>query len=306
MSRVLVVGAGGFIGAHVVRAFLHHGWDVVAGLRGAAPGPRLQVDHRRLSFQAVDILALQGCDLAACRADLLVNCAGYGVNPVEDNTATAVAVNAVAIPDLVARAAASGIGRMVHLGSAVEYGTHQALIDEDAPSTAVGEFSGTYAATKLAGSVLALQAARAAGVMLCVARPFGCFGTSESPEKFVPGLLAALREHRAIDLTPGLQIRDYTFAGDVADAIVAAAEGQVAGVVNICSGVPITIRALGEALIRVVGADPSLARWGARPPRAGEVPRMVGDPTRMRRLTGWRPATSIEEGLVKTIAGQFR
>jgi nucleoside-diphosphate-sugar epimerase len=299
MTSVAVLGASGFLGAHVVRAFLAGGWHVIAACRATSDHTRLPPTAPRLSVHAFDIATAATSTLWERQPAVVVNCTGYGVNPRETDIAAAVTVNATAIADLVARAAATGVRRFIHVGSAAEYGPCATPIDESAaPATA-----GTYATTKLAGSIIALQAALARNLDLCVVRPFGCYGPLENEEKFVPGLLAALRAGRPIDLTPGTQIRDYTYVADVADAIVglAHADTRVAGqVINICSGVPLSIRRLGEALIDVVQADPALARWGARPARPGENPCLVGNGARLAALTGWRPTTSLADGLALT------
>jgi nucleoside-diphosphate-sugar epimerase len=96
-------------------------------------------------------------------------------------------------------------------------------------------------------------------------------------------------------LTDGLQQRDHLHVADVASAVATLAVGQASGVVNVCSGQPVTLRHVIETAARFVGR-PDLLRFGARARSADEVAFLVGDASRLRGL-GWVPSFDLDEGI---------
>jgi nucleoside-diphosphate-sugar epimerase len=124
----------------------------------------------------------------------------------------------------------------------------------------------------------------------------------------VPFLIDRLRRGGAVDLTPGTQVRDLLYVEDAAEAFVMAADAPTLGddgqVYNVCSGVPVAVREVGETVARLLAASPELLRWGAIPPRSEEPPWIVGDGERFRSATGWKPKHDLTAGLLATIAAR--
>jgi nucleoside-diphosphate-sugar epimerase len=296
---VLVTGATGFLGAHVASAFAAKGWTVVAAHRAGA-------DLRRLAGLTglatvvcrLDDRASLEAALERTRAEAVVHCAAYGVDYSERDLDRAVAVNVNGTADLVAAAARAGVRRFLHVGTSYEYGSAASPVREDTPL----EPRSVYGATKAAGAVLARQIARAAKLPLAVARPFAMYGPTERSTKLVPSLIAACLAGKRMALTKGEQRRDYTYVGDIADAIrrlVELADFPDGEAVNLSSGEPMTLRALAEEIRRAVGGS-DVFGWGDLPYRDDEIMALWADATKAERLIGKVSKTPLGEGVLAT------
>ncbi len=298
---VFVTGATGFFGSHIARAFLDAGWWVWAVVRSSSDATRLD----RLAGGAPTLrrvcldLREKGRVAAALtetRPSMVVHCAAYGVDYRQQDPEVAIATNIVANEHLIQAAADAGVARFVHVGTSAEYGDHETAIDEDQclrPRS-------VYGATKAAASLIALGCAGGLGLPLVVIRPFAMYGPLEGEHKFVPMVMGACREGRTLDLSPGEQVRDYTFVGDVAQAcmLLATVELFPAGeIVNLGSGVPLTLRELAEATAAAVGGDPSCLRWGGRDYRSDEIMFHLADPGKAAALLRWQATTPLAEGM---------
>lgn len=301
MSTLLVTGASGFLGAHIAAGAAARGHDVRATLRSSSDRRRL----KRLAPATATIdhdLADPGQDLASTLAgvDAVIHCAAYGVDYRQSDFGTALALNVAASMRLAEAAVASGC-RFVHIGTSYEYGTEDGTLDEDrrlAPT-------GIYGVTKAAASLAIQDLARRTGAPIVVVRPFSMYGPLEGDHKFVPMVMAASREGRAVDLTPGDQERDYLYVGDVVTAcldLVAADPFPAGALFNICSGHAITLRTLAGAAVAAAGGDSTTLRWGALPYRPKESMRVVGNAARIRAAIGWHATTSLAQGMKQTAA----
>ena len=215
--RLVVVGASGFLGRHVRQRACAAGLDVVTAGRSPLPDSSA---HCLIDLGAQDPARLAGT-LSTLAPDVVVNCAGATAGPPE----ALAAVNVTGTYDLVrAMLMAGRPARLVHLGSAAEYGPGE-------PGTAVAESApprpaSTYGATKLAGTRL-VELGRAAGLDAVVLRVFNPVGPG-APDGILPGRLVsefrrALADGSEVQLGPLDAVRDFVDARDVADAVIAAA-----------------------------------------------------------------------------------
>ncbi|MBH1934466.1 NAD(P)-dependent oxidoreductase [Streptomyces sp. AV19] len=277
--RILLLGATGFLGRHA------------AGQLRALPGARV-LDGGRTPGAAVP------CDLAAADPDALadalraaapdavVNCAGATAGSATRLTAVNARGPAVLCEAL--RAAAPG-ARLVHLGSAAEYGPAAAprsLAETDAAAPL-----GLYGATKLAGTL----AVTGSGIDALVLRVFNPLGPG-APDGSLAGRLArGIRDAgpdgtvRTGDLSAH---RDFVDARDVARAVVLAvtAPEPVTGVLNVGTGTARTAREVAKGLARAAGFRGRIAEDGAGSPRSAALPWQQADVTAAARLLGWKPS----------------
>lgn len=301
--RVLVTGSGGFLGAHVAARFDQAGWTVLAAGREGSDSWRLA----RLGVAAEPVrldLTASGEEIAAAvagaRPDLIVHCAAYGVDYRFQDVAASARTNLEGTLHLVRAAAQAKVGRIVHVGTCYEYGPSDRPIAEDAPPAP----RSLYGITKAAATLAALGTAASHGLALAVVRPFGMYGPLENDTKFVPMILRACRDGRRTELTAGGQLRDYVYVGDVAEACLRLAEladFPAGEIVNLGSGAPITIRALGEAAAGAVGHGSDALVWGALPYRSDEVMSIVADAGKAAARLGWRASTPLDQGMQRTL-----
>jgi UDP-glucose 4-epimerase len=117
--------------------------------------------------------------------------------------------------------------------------------------------------------------------------------------------MRGLRSQTRVALSAGHQKRDLLFVEDAVDALVAVARSlentpqQV--ILNLCSGISVTVRTFAETIARVCGAPMELLGFGDIPMRPDEVMCWVGDPSRLRACTGWRPRFDLERGITRSI-----
>lgn len=293
--RVLVIGASGFLGAHVRHRAMAAGMEVVTASRTDLPdSPR----HYRLDLGTDPAVRVAGI-LTEVMPDAVVNCAGATLGSTELLTTT----NVVGTHTLVrAMLLVRYEGRLVHLGSAAEYGrgAEGVPVSEATPARP----HSVYGATKLAGTSL-IELARSAGLDAVVLRVFNPVG-SGAPEHSLPGRVAAelRRAYSAghdLRLGPLDAVRDFVDARDVAEAVLAAVLAREVPypVLNIASGRGVPARTLVKELLSVSGATCSVYEDEPGSVRSADVPWQQAAITLATRALAWTPhyglASSVAE-----------
>jgi len=301
-TRVLVTGAAGFIGANLVRTLLAAGATPIGLVRPGSDARRLrdvegEVELVRGDLRDPDVTAKL---VRRARPELAVNLAFPAGHP---QTATErfehVALGTLGTATLVESLAAVECGRLVHVGSSLEYGPKARPMREDdvlAPTVSRG-------AAKAAASLVCLAWADTLGMSACVVRPFSVFGPWEHDSRLVPTALRAAVEGSRLPLADSDVVRDFVYVEDVAEAIASAltSPGVDGIVVNVGSGGQTSIEELVAAVGRVVGREVSTAPGGF--PRLGhDTPCWVADIERARQVLGWTPTVTLEDGLRRTLA----
>lgn len=305
---VVILGAGGFVGRWVARAVARSGAEPTLVVRSR--------DRARPVFDAMGIGGLvMEADLAEPgRAGELIseiaptvtfNLVGYGVDPAESDPDLSEQVNA-RLARTVAEACATLTGSgwsgqgLVHVGSALEYGTASGDLSEDTDCTPTT----LYGRTKLAGTRAVREVASGGGLSAVTARLFTVYGPGEHHGRLLPSLLATADTGRAIDMTEGRQRRDFTFVEDVAEGLLrlGAAAPQTGSVVNLATGRLETVRGFAETAARVLSVDMDLLRFGVLEERASEMAHDAVSVARLESLTGWCPPTLIADGIAATAA----
>lgn len=300
MDRVvLVTGANGFVGRHVVRACSRRkGYRVVAvdlHERSAHSGPPdMPVEYLQCNLATVD-----AADTLCSRGPFtdVIHLAGFVAKGDDDNTyRTAFRANTEATLHALQAAQACNAA-FVFPSTGLIYGNRPGPFTEDMTPNP-GDF---YALSKLLCEQLIDFYARRHGMRTVVLRPSIIYGPSQTGSMLIPSLLDALREGRPFPMTAGEQKRDFVFIDDVVRAFLLAIDGShAAGVFNIASGTSTPIRdvaALTESLTRTTG----LVRYGELPYREHEVWEYALDNTLATRELGWAPQVGLEDGIRRTI-----
>lgn len=301
-TRVLVLGASGFIGHWLTRRLADAGADLTAGVRNThalddLPGAVTVSKIDLLDFAAVTDL------ITRVSPAVIFNLSGYGIDPRERSEDMARLINAE-LPPLLLRAMRHTTlpawrgQRVVHAGSALEYGT----CGGDFAETSQARPTTLYGRTKLAGAVGLLNESAASGLASVTARLFTVYGPGEHAGRLLPSLLEAARTGAPIDLTAGTQQRDFTYVEDVVEGLLRL--GTVwtssAGLVNVATGELFTVRHFIETAAQILGIRSDNLNFGALPTRNEE---MEHDPVTIRKLkdlTAWAPSTTLAQGIRRT------
>ena len=291
--RLLIIGAGGFLGSHVRRQASAAGLAVITASRSALPG---SPSHQRLDLSA-DGPETIAAMIGSAAPDAIINCAGATAGGPE----VLAAANITGTYTLVMAMLRAGVqARLVHLGSAAEYGSSEpgVAVTESAPACPAG----AYGLTKLAGTLL-VETARTAGLDAVVLRVFNPVGRG-APENGLPGGLAAqLRRAHAdgtdVRLGPLDAVRDFVDARDVADAALAAAMATALphAVLNVGSGRGVPARTLVKELLAISGCDTAVREDAAGSPRSEGRSWQQADISRTCRDLGWRPHRDLTASL---------
>jgi GDP-4-dehydro-6-deoxy-D-mannose reductase len=292
---VLVTGAGGFAGSHLLQ-LLSGRHDLVAWGR-ASPGPELTPLAR---WQQVDLLdrdRVRGL-VDELRPGAVYHCAGSPhVAESFADTARPLANNILATHHLFDALRRAGLNSRVLLtGSAAVYGSSDAPLTEDSPLAPANP----YAHSKLAQEQLGLRAIREDGLDVIVTRPFNHTGPRQSAAFMAPTLAKQIalieRGQREPILRVGntSAVRDLSDVRDVVRAYAALMESGTPGTVyNVASGVGRSVQEVLDALIARANVPVRIEVDPARL-RSGDSPRLVGNAARLTAATGWRPEISFD------------
>jgi nucleoside-diphosphate-sugar epimerase len=228
---------------------------------------------------------------------VVLHLAWDGVDNTRRNDPVQFRHNPTAALGLVDVAASAGAQAWIGLGTQAEYGRVEGRVDERHPTAPTS----LYGIAKLAtGAACAVRCAEH-GLRFAWLRLFSTYGPYDNPGWLIPSVASELLAGRTPRLTAGTQRWDYLYVGDVADALLAAAErATVAGVYNLGSGEPRTVRSIVEA-VRDLAAPGQALDFGAVPFRPDQVMHLEADATRLRRDAGWAPCGSFDAGISETV-----
>jgi nucleoside-diphosphate-sugar epimerase len=292
MSRVLLTGAGGFIGAHAIPALLASGHDVHAVSRTRGEGPE------DVSWHRADLLAEGAARelLERVRPELLLHLAWYAT-PGSFWTAPENELWVGASVRLLRAFGESGGRRAVMAGTCAEYAWGGETLDE---MTTPLQPATLYGACKHATHVVARAGAEQLGVSLAWARIFFLYGPGEPPGRLVSSLARGLLAGERVPTSSGEQRRDFMHVEDVARGLAALLDSDVRGAVNIASGAAVPVREIVELLGAATGGSGRLA-IGELAAREGEPAVIAGSSRRLNDEVGFRPRVELERGIGETV-----
>ena len=312
-KKVLVTGAGGFIGSHLTDALVRRGCQVRAMLHYDARAERSNLEFldpivlKEIEIVSGDVVdpffvahAVQGRDAVFHLAALIAIPHSY-VAP-----ASYVQTNVVGTLNVLEACRTHGVERLVHTSTSECYGTARYTpIDEEHPLCG----QSPYSASKIGADKIAESYYLSFGLPVATLRPFNTYGPRQSARAVLPSilsqLLAGCRELHLGDTGP---VRDLNFVGDTVSAFIQLAECDAAlgQVVHVGTGRGATVGELAELSMKIVGrsvpvvCDPKRVR-----PAKSEVRTLLCDAAKAKRLMDWQPRVSLEAGLEQT-AGFIR
>lgn len=305
---VVVLGGTGFIGRWVARALTQCDADVLLVVRDRQAAEKVCVDYGiKASIAEVDVVkspqALQRVLLDFDPA-VVFNLMGYGIDRSERDEHTAYEVNA-RLPLRLCEWLA-GCGRawpglqLVHVGSALEYGELSNDLNEGSepqPTTLYGQ-------TKLAGTQHVTAFCAENDFRAVTARLFTVYGCGEHGGRLLPSLIAAAENEETLQMTAGLQQRDFCFVEEVAEGLLRLAEKTCAGqtVVNLACGSLNSVRRFAELAAAELDIQPGRLQFGALPTRQEEMAHQPVNIQRLERCLGWLPSSDLRSGIRRSLA----
>jgi NAD dependent epimerase/dehydratase len=306
---VLVTGADGFIGSHLVDHLMQQGADVRAFVHynPFGRGGWLHDQADDVEIMAGDVRDAERVARVVEGREVVFHLAALiGIPYSYEAPESYIQTNVLGTYNVLAAARRAGVDRMVQTSTSEVYGTALRVpIDELHPL----QPQSPYSASKIGADMLALSFHRSFGTPVAVVRPFNTYGPRQSARAIIPAVLTQIfngaEEIRVGATTP---TRDFTFVTDTARGFlaVAACERALGEVVNVGSGREISIGNLVRLLVRISGRDVQVVTdTGRLRPAASEVERLLCDNRRALEWAGWQPSVALEEGLQQT-ADWFR
>lgn len=299
--RVVVTGGAGFIGSHTVELLVSRGYDVVV-VDDFSTGTlenlvsvvsRVKVVNRSILDREVLDTILRGVD-AVIHLAAVVSVEESLRDPERVYT-----VNATGTLYLLEAARRHDVERFVYASSAAVYGDPISLpVKETHPCRP----KSVYGASKLAGEALVNSYSESYGLSTISLRYFNVYGPRMKPGEYA-GVVYKFFERILSGKPPvihgdGEQTRDFVYVEDVAKANLVALESRATGTYNIGTGRATSINELAEKIMDIAGVKLKPIHG---PPRPGDIRFSVADTTMAREKLGWKPDTSLEEGLKKTL-----
>lgn len=303
--RVLVTGAGGFIGSHLCERLVELGASVRALVEYNSLGSWGWLDESPLrgDLEVVlgDVRDRDATVAVAAGSDVVFHLAALIAIPYSyEAPASYVETNVLGTVNVLRAAQLSGSSLVVHTSTSEVYGSARYVpIDETHPLQA----QSPYAASKIGADKMAEAFHLSFGLPVATLRPFNTFGPRQSARAVIPTILTQLLAGGPVALGNLEPTRDFTYVSDTVDAFVRLGDcpEAVGRVLNAGSGKEISIGELVERIEAVVHRRVPVEREAerARPP-ASEVERLCADARSARELLGWEPQVSLDDGLALT------
>lgn len=307
-KTVLVTGAGGFIGSHLIEHLIEFDANIKAFVRYNSRNDwgllellsreklsKIKVIMGDLRDEGAVRHAVEDVNIIFHLGSLISIPYSY-IHPKET-----IETNVIGTLNVLMAAKEHEVEKLIHTSTSEVYGTARYVpIDEEHPL----QGQSPYAASKISADKIAESFHRAYDLPVAIIRPFNTFGPRQSARAVIPTIITQALTKEKIFLGSLYPTRDYTYVQDVINAFIKVAESpkSIGEAINIGSNFEISIGELADKIISLIGknieivTDPSRIR----PPKS-EVERLRCDNTKAKKFLGWEPKISFDEGLKRTI-----
>ena len=305
-KKVLVTGAGGFIGSHLTERLTELGAQTRALVRYNSAGSWGWLDHSPLKneFEVVlgDIRDQDSVSRAVADADVVFHLAALIAIPYSyDAPLSYVRTNVEGTVNILQAIQRRGSGLVIHTSTSEVYGTARTVpIDEEHPL----QGQSPYSATKIGADKLVEAFHRSFGLPVVTVRPFNTYGPRQSARAVIPTIVTQALTHSEVRLGNLDPTRDLNYVADTVEGFIKAAETPeaVGHVINLGTGREISIKDLAALLLKILNIDVPITADNVRiRPENSEVERLCADNRKGQSILGWKPKYSLEEGLSLTV-----
>lgn len=294
--RILITGAGGFIGANLTRKMATNGHDVHAMLHPTSNPWRLADIQNSITLHTADLRdpASIKITLENAKPDWIFHLAVYGAYSWQNQDGDILCTNVLGTMNLLQNALRQGFDAFINTGSSSEYGFKNHPPSEEEWL----EPNSTYSASKIAATLFCKHQAQSTNSRIATMRLYSVYGPWEEPKRLVPALVLNGLFGRYPPLTNPATARDYVFVDDVIDAYVLAAEkaGQGTGdIFNVGTGIQTSIADMVD-ITEDLFPGRGIPQWGSMKDRNWDTDIWICDPSKLKKL-GWKPKNSLKTGL---------
>jgi NAD dependent epimerase/dehydratase len=305
-KKVLVTGAGGFIGSHLTERLVELGATTRALIEYNSIDSWGWLDRSSVKDDIDGVLgdirdpdsvrrAVQGVDIVFHLAALIAIPYSYHA-PL-----SYVRTNVEGTLNVLQASLQNDVGLVIHTSTSEVYGTARTVpITEEHPL----QGQSPYSASKIGADKIAESIHLSFGLPLVTVRPFNTYGPRQSARAVIPTIVTQALSRTAISLGNLEPTRDLNFVADTVEGFIKAAESPAAvgEVVNIGSGEEISIGKLAEMILKLMGKKlPIISEEQRIRPENSEVDRLCADNTRAKQILNWSPRFKLEDGLSLTI-----
>lgn len=305
-KKVLVTGAGGFIGSHLTERLVELGARTRAFVHYNSMGTWGWLDHSPLKEEieviAGDISDRDGVRRAVQGVDVVFHLAALiGIPYSYHAPVSYVRTNIEGTLNMLQTALEANVERVVHTSTSEVYGTaHYVPIDEQHPL----QGQSPYSATKIGADKLGEAFYCSFGLPVVTLRPFNTYGPRQSARAVIPTIIAQCMVGDVVRLGSLHPTRDFSYVADIVEGFICAANSSkvIGQVVNVGSGQEISIGDLAHKIAALMGKRIKIKSEKERGrPGISEVERLCTSNDRARELLGWKPRYSLDAGLRLTI-----
>ncbi|MGB7604152.1 MAG: SDR family NAD(P)-dependent oxidoreductase [Lutisporaceae bacterium] len=301
-SNIIVTGANGFIGSHIIKRMVEEGAKVSIIVRESS-------DLWRIEEQLPYVNVIKGDmkdeeivqkSVIALKPDYVFHMAAYGVDFRQQDYAEAAKSNILGTINLLnAIRKTGGCSKFLYSGTSMQYGNKEGIITEEMKLTP----SNIYGSTKAAATMIAHQIAAENDISIITLIPFGVFGENEGSHKFFPHIILSILNNEDVDLTSCEQYRDYCYIENIVDGFLLAAldKKHNNAMFNIGSGRIYQLKYYVDMIFKLMDTKQK-ARYGALEYRKNDLWCPEPNVSEIMDKLKWEPQISLEDGLQRTIS----
>jgi len=308
MKKILVTGAGGFIGSHLVEKCIEEGFEVKAFVRYNSKNNWGWLEKSKVKNEIEVVTgdirdydsvynAAEGCEAVFHLAALI------GIPYSYTSPLAYIKTNIEGTYNILQAAKERNLENIIITSTSETYGTAQYVpINEDHPL--VGQ--SPYSASKIAADQIALSYHKSFGLPVKIARPFNTYGPRQSARAIIPTIITQILNGKTeLDLGNTTPTRDLTYVQDTAAGFIEIfnCKDLIGGVTNIGMNEEISVDDLANTIAGILGIKISIKEDKQRVrPEKSEVERLRCDNTKVMKYTGWKPQYDLTKGLNETIS----
>ncbi len=302
-KKILVTGATGFIGSHLVKRLLKEDAEVYVLIRRDSNQFRIQDTIGSLIVLYGDLKDYESVRFCIknSRPEIIFHLAtfrnvGRDLKLIDAMIDTNIKGTLNLLKAVVDEEIA--IECFVNTGTCEEYGDGFVPFREDQREIPVSP----YSASKVAVTYFCQMVNKTMGLPIVTVRPFLTYGPYQDTDMFIPSIIYHCLEGKDFPMTEGDQTREFNYVSDIVEAYLLAATcpNAIGEIINIGNGVEYRIKDVAEKIVKMIG-NPIRLLMGTLPKRPGETLHFFCSNEKAKKLLGWSPRVSLDEGLKKTI-----